>query len=416
MPLCRLILCLCLAALGLPSAAFSRQVPTPGPPTPCVAAGLVTEGELLTGHELPIIKAYRYAMTGRIRPLLFWISRDGVGHGQIVWRADTQGATAIELFVSSDPARAPRGIDRWGYLIERVHSAATRVTGVISSSEEATLAEVNKSLDAGKTRARFKAIEARIDQGWSCVVTSVVEASFDRYQREIPAVVRQARERLLTASVKATPVPAGVRAGFFAALVEMIDRTAAARRSAAGALARLRGSSVPYLYGTDLYDLTLADVALERSPVVPAPAGAYVMHAVFEVKTRATGDRQKFELQYATEGDMSGVPTLIRIQPRWWIQVDLVLTGPDESAMKPGVGLTSPSAEIPLWPAYRIPQRTARSRMFSRWRTLTPRLAICAMTPSSNPLPNESGASQPLFNFSTAIERPMLACDPPTLT
>lgn len=331
-------LCLGFMVLALPPAATAQQAHTPGPPTPCVAGALVTEAGLLPGHELPVTKAYRYTMTGRIRPLLFWISRDGVGHGQIVWRADARGATAVELFISSDPARAPRGIDRWGYLVEQVHSTTTRVTGVITSSEEATLADAKKRLDTAETVARFKVIETRIDQAWSCMATSVIETPYNRYQREIPAVVRQARDRLRSAATKATMVPPGVRPGFFAALVEIGKETVDARRSGGGALARLRGRMVPYIYGNNLFDLTLTDVDLETSPVVLAPAGAYPMHAVFEVRARATGERYKFELQYATEGEMSGVPTLIRIQPRWWLQVDLVLTGPDESAMRPGVG------------------------------------------------------------------------------
>ena len=338
MPSRRLIACLGLLILAGPPPAVAQQTQTTVPPTPCVASALVTEAGLLPGRELPISRAYRYTMTGRIRPLLFWISRAEVGHAQIIWRADEHGATAIELFISSDPAKAPRGIDRWGYLVEQVHAATTRVTGVITSSDEATLADVTKRLGTAATVARFSAIESRIDQAWSCVARSVIETPYDRYQREIPSVVRQVRDRLRTATTKATMVPPGVRTGFFAALLEIGKETAAARRTGGNALAKLRGRTVPYIYGNNLFDLTLTDVELETSPVVPAPAGAYPMHALYDLKSRATGERYKFELQYATEGEMSGVPILIRYQPRWWLQVDLILAGPDESVMKPGVG------------------------------------------------------------------------------
>ncbi len=327
-----------LVVLAVPMGAAAQPARPAVPLVPCAAGALITEAGLLPGHELPVIKAYRYTMNGRIRPLLFWISRDGVGHGQITWRADTQGATAVELFISSDPARAPRGIDRWGYLVEQVHPAATRVTGVVSFSDETTLAQAYKRLDAPPTVARFKAIEARIDRGESCVATSVIETPYDRYQREIPTLVRQVRDQLRRATTKSSTVPAGVRTGFFGALVEMMNDTVAARRSGGKALARLRGRTLPYIYGNNLFDLALADVDLELSPVVLAPAAAYTMHAVFVAKARRTGETYKFELQYATEGEMSGVPTLIRYQPRWWLQVDLVLSGPERSVASLTIG------------------------------------------------------------------------------
>jgi hypothetical protein len=228
------------------------------------------------------------------------------------------------------------------YLVEQVHSATTRITGVITSSDEATLAEVNKRLDTAETVERFRAIEARIDPAWSCVARTLIETPYNPDQHEIPAVVRQVRDRLRSATTKAVMVPAGVRAGFFAALVEIGTETAVARRAGGKALVRLRGRTVPYIYGNNLFDLKLIDADLETSPVVPTPAGAYPIHAVFEMKARATGEKYKFELQYATEGELSGVPTLIRYQPRWWLQVDLVLVGPDESATKPALERLTP--------------------------------------------------------------------------
>ena len=64
--------------------------------------------------QAPATTGYDYSLTVRVRPLLFWITRTGVGSGRIV-RADTGGGTRVyEFLIGSDPARAPMRINRWG--------------------------------------------------------------------------------------------------------------------------------------------------------------------------------------------------------------------------------------------------------------------------------------------------------------
>src|SRR5512143_148814 len=57
-----------------------------------------------------------YTMTARVRPLLFWISRSGVGGARISWLESADGSRGLELLVGSDPARTPMRINRWGYV------------------------------------------------------------------------------------------------------------------------------------------------------------------------------------------------------------------------------------------------------------------------------------------------------------
>src|SRR5215216_1108953 len=64
--------------------------------------------------ELPVVAQHYYRMLAKVRPLLFWISRDNVGGARIGWLADERGSKGFELLIGSDPARAPRKINRWG--------------------------------------------------------------------------------------------------------------------------------------------------------------------------------------------------------------------------------------------------------------------------------------------------------------
>jgi len=50
------------------------------------AAPAVSGAATVPGSALPVERVHTYTMAGKIRPLLFWISRDQVGMGRIVWR------------------------------------------------------------------------------------------------------------------------------------------------------------------------------------------------------------------------------------------------------------------------------------------------------------------------------------------
>jgi len=52
-----------------------------------------------------------------------------------------------------------------------------------------------------------------------------------------------------------------------------------------------------------------------------------VVHAEFGTLNRAKGTRTTFALEYAAEGPLAGVPTLIRHRPRWWLEAVLTLDG-----------------------------------------------------------------------------------------
>jgi len=75
-----------LAAAAL--ALLRPEAPAAAPPAPPPG---------VPGAALPVVKVHRYRMSGHIRPLLFWISRDDVGDGRLAWRLGKDGAAGWDF-------------------------------------------------------------------------------------------------------------------------------------------------------------------------------------------------------------------------------------------------------------------------------------------------------------------------------
>ena len=274
---------------------------------------------------LPVLRAHRYRMAGRARPLLFWIGRDNVGMGEIIWRAG-DGAVGFELLIGTDAAKAPRGINRWGYLQEDVRPAASRVMGVMTTSDEATISDVTSRPAGAQAVGRFKGTDARIAQGVSRSATETIETERDYAVRDKALIVSRIEQKLADALPRDVPVPDGVRHGFLVATAELVQDTLAAAKAGAQPLRALKGRTISYIYARTLYDLKLTDLEVSR-PKAGASSGYAVVHAEFGTLNRTKGTRTSFELEYAADGPLAGVPTLIRHRPRWWLEAVLTLDG-----------------------------------------------------------------------------------------
>ena len=72
------------------------------------------------------VERHHYSIAARVRPLLlFWIGRSGVGDA-VVTKRRGPSETAYSLLIGSDPERAPRRINRWGYIDEEIHGRRAR--------------------------------------------------------------------------------------------------------------------------------------------------------------------------------------------------------------------------------------------------------------------------------------------------
>jgi len=52
-----------------------------------------------------------------------------------------------------------------------------------------------------------------------------------------------------------------------------------------------------------------------------------VVRSSFEIRTLSTDARTRFEVTFGTQGALAGIPVAASWQPRWWLKVELRLSG-----------------------------------------------------------------------------------------
>ena len=110
----------------------------------------------------PAVVSHRYRIAGKVRLVFLWVSSDHVGSARITWQQDST-VSAISLLIGSDPQRAPRGLNEWGYLQERVHDHEADVFGVRTLSDAGSREDVQAG--AGRRSWRLPAIRCPMFPG-----------------------------------------------------------------------------------------------------------------------------------------------------------------------------------------------------------------------------------------------------------
>ncbi len=289
------------------------DAPAPGPPGPSGPG------------EPPVVMTRHYRMSGHIRPLLFWISRDDVGDGRIVWRQGSDGTKGWNFVLGTDPARAPRGLNRWGYIDEEEEGRSGQLLAVMSKSKEDTLGEVRAGDDREAVAGLFEAIRATVEGGESRAQISNVGTPTALTIHDVDALVERVRIGLEDATFKVTPIGPDVRPGFLGAVAELVDGSVAQWRSGRPPVSDGPGAVVRYVFGAKLCEIRLA--SQQRLKEFRDGDREYrdLVRARFDILTLATGDRTNFELVYGLDGDLAGVPVQIIYSPKWWLKVVLHL-------------------------------------------------------------------------------------------
>ncbi len=273
------------------------------------------------GATLPVTRIEHYRMAGRIRPLLFWIGRDNVGMGRIVWRRGPSGVVAYELLIGTDPALAPRKLNRWGYIAEEIHGRDGRLLAIISKSEERSVGEVRPGLGDDGRRHAFSTIRATVRGGRSEATTWTARTQDNLTLRDVDRVLTAIEREPGDAQHHDTIIPDGVRPGFLAAVADLIDLSIGAHHTSPAAVEALRQVAVPYVYGDSIHDLSLRSHAFQRRLIDSQLVTT--IHGKFETRKRLTGKATRFEVSYGRDGCLAGIPVSIRYQPRWWLRVEL---------------------------------------------------------------------------------------------
>jgi len=265
---------------------------------------------------------YHYSLTARVRPLMFWITRKGVGSGRIVRSADEAGNPFYELLIGSDPARAPMKINRWGYVAEVHHDGGAEILGVMTEAEEQTVDAASKAAEAGAAgNHAFKAIRASVGEGEASAQVIRVALAENFTLGDLHELLGRLPE-----GGEATAwltLAEDVRPGFLGAVAGLIAESIDAARAGD------RGRPAPrasYVWDRNLYDLTCTSrPAATGARDEGAGACAGCLETEFRIRNRTTGKKSGFRLTYPAEGPMAGIPVRIVYRPRWWFEAELTL-------------------------------------------------------------------------------------------
>ena len=265
------------------------------------------------GQRLPIVREHTYRMAGKIRVLLLWVGRDDVGSGVIRWRG-TGEHKAFEVLIGSDPQKAPSQLNKWGYLVEEVRGVESSVVGLISQENDDRLSDVKADLKKRREQRAFDTIRGLVMETEASARVGTLHAPSELTYRDANNVLTSVLGDT-TLPVKRLPRRAGVRAGFLSGLTELI----------AASIERKPLGRIPYIHGDGLYELRL----LESTPLARFERDGRTFEKVirsrFETGEAGARSGTRFELVYGASGPLAGIPILISYQPKWWLQVDLVL-------------------------------------------------------------------------------------------
>jgi hypothetical protein len=302
-------LVLAAIALGVDLGADPRVASSPAPSGSAVASGT--------------LERHHYSIAARVRPLLvFWIGRSGVGDA-IVTRRLSPGEATYALLIGSDPDRAPRHINRWGYIKEEIRGAEAQLVGLMTESDEESIEEAEANV---KTQARgdhpFKIIRATVHGEQAQSVVTSIGAPHDYNYRQLQTVLDLAREST-EGKARTIQLPPGTRPGFLAALADAM---------------RKPGGPIVYVYHGRIYELRQTDA--RTIPDLRIASASYGRAIAADFTITSTHDREEthFSMTYGTEGRFAQVPLTVSYRPRWWMEVNLTVDdAKDAAALGDGV-------------------------------------------------------------------------------
>ena len=312
---------------GVAVVGFSAVAASPPPAAPFVFDGQAAIPvrashvlEALPGEGLRAVRVLRYTMDGEIRPLLFWFGRADIGFARVVWREGDLGARGYELLVGTDPAKAPRSLNRWGYIAEEVQGANGALLALMTGSDEGSYDEATSNAAPASSGRDFRAIRSELRGSTSTWQTARVETSADFTVHDVDAALERVRQECAAAAQRQERAPAGSRLGFLVALAELIDHGAGGATNRGGKPTR---EPVRFVFGQGAYELRLRDTRTGSLSIDGQPTP--IVRSSFEIRTITTDARTRFDVTLGAAGRLQNVPVAMEWQPRWWLKIELRL-------------------------------------------------------------------------------------------
>jgi hypothetical protein len=229
----------------------------------------------------------------------------------IVTRQLAPGEATYALLIGSDPDRAPRRINRWGYIKEEIRGPEARLVGLMTESEEDSIEQAEANL---KKQARgdhpFKMIRATVNGERAQSVVTSIDAPRDYNFRQLQDVLDLALRESREGKPRTIQLPPGTRPGFLAALSD-------AMHTSTGPIA--------YVYHGRIYELRQTDARTIPDLRIAGASYGRAIAANFTITNTYNGELTRFSMTYGTEGRFAQVPLTASYQPRWWMEVTLTL-------------------------------------------------------------------------------------------
>jgi hypothetical protein len=290
------------------------------------AASAAPEGEPspvpLLAALAPVLKEHRYRMSAAIRPLFFWMGKSDVGGARVVWR-EGDGRRGYEFLLGSDPDRAPRRLNRWGWVFEEAGPAGAIQVGLMRRTDEETVAQARAQAGFEGDYV-FKLIRTRVAGGAARSENTVWRVRDDFTYYDLAELLRlvegdpQAPPRINEAQL-----PPGTEPGFLFAVAGLVERAV----EAAGRTPRrlLRDVEARFNFNAVVFDLRLRSTQWEEAKEYGGGRYERLVRLDFESRNPKRRTTERFTLVCGTEGELRGVPVYVRYQPHWWFKAEGVL-------------------------------------------------------------------------------------------
>ena len=279
-------------------------------------------------RRAPVVAERTYHLKAGVRLLLFWIRRDNVGSARITWRAGRGDHRVLEFLVGSDPERAPRHVNRWGFIAEEVRPPDADLLGIMSKSDDQSVDDAKSEIEAEAAGGRhpYRGIRTTIRGDSASGGVFHVSTAKPLTYRDLGTLLG-----MIPASVPASrtvSLPKGTRPGFLFAVEELITSTL----DQCGAGVHAEPPPMPYVYNNTFYTLRLRQCDMDAKREIGDRVFLGVIRSDFETKNTTTGNKTNFHLEYGTAGDLKAVPLRIVFRPKWWFEAELLLDTPPETA------------------------------------------------------------------------------------
>jgi len=264
---------------------------------------------------------WKYTMKAGIRFIpFFWINKSNVGGGEVSFSEDADGTKELALLIGSDPERAPRKINRWGYIVERVSGSTAELTGIMSQSDEESIDDAKESTEKPSKRYVFKGIRSHLDGAEAQSDTFRIKVTENYTYKDVDTLLG-----LMPATGESTrklQVPAGTDSGFLFAVKAMLYEPADNfKRSGELTVSKSRN----YVYNALLYDLSVSSLKMKKHLKINGREYKQLIESKFEARNSETGKVNRYVITYGTEAPFFKVPVKIVYQPRWWFRAELFL-------------------------------------------------------------------------------------------